>query len=379
LARLYPILTLDTRFIAAVVGSVTLIVGAGVALVQTDLRKILAWSTVSQGGYVLLFLGSGGYAAGILHLFTHGFVKTALFLAAGSIIQGLGTADIRQMGGLWKRFPITALGSLLAILALGGAPWLSISYSTNLGLACVYDYAHALQATNGGLIAILLFHIPAVCTYITALGIGRWWWLAFAGTNRNAKLYDAAHESAFLTLPIILLAAFLAGGLYEFAGILPLIGKSIPAILLALGANTSSLVLSGSALARLLVIRETGWAFLGLGVAAFIHLNGLELSNRLRRLPGINILDYWLRERMFFDEVFEGLLLPALLLLIRATGLLEWVGRAFVKIISVLVGGLVGLVAHIEHSTQLKPTPEAGNAPPASPEAEGTAGESLSP
>jgi NADH-quinone oxidoreductase subunit L len=334
---------------------------------------------VSQGGYVLLFLGSGGYAAGILHLFTHGFVKTALFLAAGSIVQGLGTADIRQMGGLWKRFPITALGSLLAILALGGAPWLSVSYSTNLGLACVYDYAHALQATNGRLIAILLFHLPAVCTYITALGIGRWWWLTFAGTNRNAKLLDAAHESAFLTLPIILLAAFLAGGLYQFAGILPLIGKSVPTILTVRGPGTHSLVLEGSPQAYLLAVRETGWAFLGLGAAVFIHLNGLALANRLRRLPGINVLDYWLRERMFFDEVFEGLLVPALLLLARITGVVEWLGRIFVKIISVLVGVMVGLVAWIERSTELQTAPVAGDAPPASPDTEGASGESLSP
>jgi len=359
LARVYPVLTLDARFIAAVLGSVTLAVGAAVALVQTDLRKILAWSTVSQGGYVLLFLGAGGYEAGILHLFTHGFAKTALFLAAGSIVQGLGTADIRQMGGLWKRFPITAVGSLLAILALGGAPWLSGSYSTDLGLECVYDYAHALQATGGGPLALLLFHVPALCTYVTALGIGRWWWLAFAGTNRNPKLFEAAHESAFLTLPILLLAIFLVGGLYDFAGIRLLIGKSIPAILLAPGPGTPSLVVTGSELARALVIRETGWAFLGLGAAVFIHLNGMGFSRRLRGLPGVNLVDYWLRARMFFDELFEGLLLPALLLLARVTSLVEWLGRALVGILSGVVGIMAGLVARIEGFTR-QPAPAEG-------------------
>ena len=128
-------------FIAAVVGCVTLAVGGAIALVQTDIRKILAWSTVSQGGYMLLFLGAGGYSAGILQLFTHGFAKTALVFAAGAVLAGTGTADIRQMGGLWKRFPITAVGALLAVLTLGSVPWMSGAYSTNLGLGCVYDYA----------------------------------------------------------------------------------------------------------------------------------------------------------------------------------------------------------------------------------------------
>ena len=360
LARVYPILTLDARFIAAVLGSVTLAAGAAVALVQTDLRKILAWSTVSQGGYVLLFLGAGGYEAGILHLFTHGFAKTALFLAAGAVVQGLGTADIRQMGGLWKRFPITAFGSLLAILALGGAPWLSGSYSTDLGLACVYDYAHALQGVGGRHLALLLFHVPAACTYVTALGIGRWWWLAFAGANRNPKLFDAAHESAFLTLPILLLAGFLFGGLYDFAGIVKLIDKSIPAILLAAGPGARPLVLTGSELAgalviselaRALVIRQTAWAFLGLGAAVFIHLDGMGFSKRLRGLPGVNVMDYWLRERMFFDELFEGALMPALRLLARVTSVVEWLGRALGRVVAGAVGLLAGLVARLEGLT----------------------------
>ncbi len=364
LARVYPILTLDARLIAAVVGCVTLMAGAGVALVQTDLRKILAWSTVSQGGYVLLFLGAGGYQAGILQLFTHGFAKTGLFLAAGTVMHGLGTADLRQMGGLWKRFPITAVGSLLAVLALGGAPWFSGAYSTNLGLACVYDYAHALQAVGGRHYQLLLYYLPAAFTYITALGMGRWWWLTFAGTSRNAKLYEAAHEAPFLTLPIIILTGFYAGWSYDFAGLLPLIGKSIPTILLP-HAGAPALVLTGSDVALAIVIRDTGWAFLGLATAAFVYMDGLAFADRLRRLPVVKVVDYWLRERMFFDELYEGLLLPAVLLAARLTGVLERLGRMVMKLAARVLALGMALAARAEHSHQhASPPPERGEDEP---------------
>jgi NADH:ubiquinone oxidoreductase subunit 5 (subunit L)/multisubunit Na+/H+ antiporter MnhA subunit len=360
LARLYPVLTLDTRLIAAVIGVVTLTVGALIALVQNDCRKILAWSTVSQAGYVLLFLGSGGYAAGILHLFTHGFVKTALFFAAGAVIQGYATADVRQMGGLWKRFPITAAGSLLAVLALAGVPWMSGSYSTNCGLAGVYDYAHALQATSGRHFELLLFHLPAAVTYITALGMGRWWWLIFAASSRNAKLYEAADERAFLTLPIILLAGLYVGWLYDFAGILPLIGRSVPADLMPGGNGNGgggALIVNATAEAWELVIRDTSWAFLGLLVAVLIHVRGVAFSSRIRRLPGVNLVDYWLRERMFFDDLFEGILLPAVRSLPALTGLVERAGRALVKGISNGISLALTFAAHVEKKNREEAAP----------------------
>jgi NADH-quinone oxidoreductase subunit L len=340
LARLYPILTLDARLFLALVGGVTLAAGVGVALVQSDLRQILAWLTVSQGGYVLLFLGAGGYEAGILHLFTQGFLRTALFLAAGTVLRGLGTADIRQMGGLWKRFPITAFASLLAVLAVAGAPWLSGAYATNLGLACVYDYAHTLQAAHGRYFQHFLFYLPAAFTYVTALAIGRWWWLTFAGINRAPKLYDAAHEAVFLTLPVILLAAFYAGRLYDFAGLLPLIGKSVPAVLRTQGGPV--LTWLGSAQAQVVVLRDTGLAFLGLGIAVFIYLNGMGFAARLRRLPFLNGVEFWLRERFFFDEFTESALLPALRLAVRLVAAIEWLALAILR----LCGRLLALLAY---------------------------------
>ena len=350
LARLFPVLTLDARLLLAIVGTVTILAGAAAALVQYDLRHILAWLTVSQGGWILLFLGAGGYDAAILHLFTQAFFRTTLFLAAGVVLRGLGTADLRQMGGLWKRFPITAFASLAAVLALGGAPWLSGAYATNFGLACVYDYAHALQAAHGRYVLHLLFYLPVIGAYLTALVIGRWWWLTFAGVNRAPQLYEAAHESAFLTLPIALLAVFYAGSLY--AGILPLIDKSVPAALQAHG--DSPLVWIGSPLAKAVALRGTGLAFLGLGAAAFLYLNGLAFTTRLRRLPGLNGLEFWLRQRFFFDELLEGVLLG---LARRLLATLQWLGRAAARVLVGLLHLLARTIVRLDREAVLAPPP----------------------
>ncbi|HEY4328290.1 MAG TPA: proton-conducting transporter membrane subunit [Phycisphaerae bacterium] len=364
IARIYPIFTMDARFIAAVVGCVTLATAALVALVQSDIRKILAWSTVSQGGYILLFLGAGGYSAGILHLFTHGFIKTALFLAAGSIIYGISDSagdagrsigdvcDIRQLGGLWKRFPITAIFSLIAVLALAGAPWMSGAYSTNHGLACVYDYAHALQGGSASArYELLLFEIPAAMTYVTALGIGRWWWLIFAGVSRNPKLMEQAHESPFATFPIIILAGFSIGQWFEFSGIQALIGKSIPSIILPL-------VVNGSAIGYAVVLRVAGWAFVGLALAAFIYMAGLAFPNRIRHLPGINGVDYWLRERMFLDDLYESLFYGGVLVLSRTVRLVEWTGQTALLLMSLAYRSAIKGIARIDQNAASPPAPE---------------------
>jgi NADH-quinone oxidoreductase subunit L len=365
LARVFVLMTLDVRLIAAVVGSVTLCGACLVAIVQTDMRKTLAWLAVSHGGFVLLFLGTGGYTAGILHLVTQAFVKTALFLAAGSVLHGLGTADLRQMGGLWRRFPITAAASLICVLAAAGAPWLSSTYSTNTGMVAVLDYAQALRGTSGNDLFIwLLFRTPIAVTYLASFAIGRWWWLIFAGPNRNAKLLDAASESAFLTLPVIILAVFSIGYWFEFARMPELITRSIPAVMLP--ADGPALVIQQNDLAADAgfphVIRATGWSFLGLAAAVAIYFNGLGFATRLRRLPGLNIVDYWLRQGMFLDELFEALL--------HLLGPLAWsvrrLEKLFVGILRLVLFILSLPVLLISLVERPRPSPPAPPAAPAS-------------
>jgi proton-translocating NADH-quinone oxidoreductase chain L len=183
-ARVFPILTLDARLVIAVIGAVTLAIGALIALVQTDLKRILAYSTISQLGYMMLFLGAGGYTAGLLHLVTHAFFKACLFLAAGSVLHNLHhNGNLRRMGGLWKRLPITAACALLASLSLAATPYLSGAFSKELGMAGVYQFAHQLSLGGGGhaKYAMTLFWVPTLASYLTGFYIGILFWLTLGG------------------------------------------------------------------------------------------------------------------------------------------------------------------------------------------------------
>ena len=104
----------------AIVGAITAIFAATIALVQTDIKRVLAYSTISQLGYMMLALGTAGYVAGVFHLTTHAFFKALLFLAAGSVIHAVHTQDIEKMGGLWKKLPKTGL---LFLIGTTGDQW----------------------------------------------------------------------------------------------------------------------------------------------------------------------------------------------------------------------------------------------------------------
>ncbi len=128
--RCYPLFTPEARLIIAYTGGITLFVAATVALVMTDIKKVLAYSTVSQLGYMILALGVGGWAAGLFHLITHAFFKALLFLCSGSVIYGCHhEQEMGKMGGLFKKMPITAITMLVGVLAISGIPLFSGWYS----------------------------------------------------------------------------------------------------------------------------------------------------------------------------------------------------------------------------------------------------------
>jgi NADH-quinone oxidoreductase subunit L len=119
--RFYPVLTPDVLLVIAIVGAITLFIAATIALVANDIKRVLAYSTVSQLGYMMLALGVGGWAAGLFHLVTHAFFKSLLFLCSGSVIHACHTNDMRKMGGLAKVMPWTAGTMLVGCLAIIGA------------------------------------------------------------------------------------------------------------------------------------------------------------------------------------------------------------------------------------------------------------------
>jgi NADH-quinone oxidoreductase subunit L len=199
--------------IAAWIGGLTALLAATIALVQTDLKKILAYSTVSQLGYMMLGVGVAAYGASIFHLVTHAFFKALLFLAAGSVMHALhDVLDIRRMGGLRDKLPTTFRTFLIGAAALAGIPPLSGFFSKDSILAAALGHNPVLYAL--GLFTALL----------TAFYSFRAVFLTFFGKPRDQHLYAHAHESPrAMTMPLWILAGLaVVGGLLNLPGALTL-------------------------------------------------------------------------------------------------------------------------------------------------------------
>lgn len=187
----------------AVIGGITAILSATIALVTTDIKGILAFSTISQLGYMTIALGVGAMGAGMFHLMNHAVFKALLFLTAGSVIHSAHTQDIREMGGLGKEMKITATTMLIGSLALAGIFPLNGFFSKD---AVILETFLRWEETGDPL--ILFVFISAVLTaFLTAFYIFRMWFLVFAGKPRDEHRH--AHESPkIMTIPLIILATF---------------------------------------------------------------------------------------------------------------------------------------------------------------------------
>lgn len=196
-ARALPLFELAPNMmsIIAIVGLVTAGIAATMALVMTDLKRILAYSTISHLGFMMLALGAGGFAAAIFHLVAHGFSKALLFLGAGSVMHSLNDeTDIRKMGGLRKRMPVTATTFLIGAISLAGIP----------PLAGFFSKDELLNAILGGQ-HVLFFLLTLLIAFISALYIIRATLLVFYGPL--LKENEKCHESPkIMTIPMILLA-----------------------------------------------------------------------------------------------------------------------------------------------------------------------------
>ena len=184
--------------VIAWVGGITAIMAATIAIAQNDIKRILAYSTLSQLGYMVMAVGLGGPTAAMFHLTTHAFFKALLFLGAGSVILALHhEQDIWKMGGLWKKTPITFWTFLVGTLALAGVFPFSGFYSKDEIL---------LLALHQN---VPLFIIGTVTAFLTAYYMGRECFVMFFGKPRDEHAYEHAHESPWvMTLPLILLAIF---------------------------------------------------------------------------------------------------------------------------------------------------------------------------
>ena len=173
-------LTLD---VVAVVGCLTALVAGTIGLVQNDIKRVLAYSTVSQLGYMFLAMGVGAFAGGIFHLYTHAFFKALLFLGSGAVIHALhGEQDLRRMGGLKRELPLTYWTFLMGTLAIAGVPLLSGFFSKDEILGKTFESGHTV-----------LWAVALVTAFLTATYMFRLLYLAFFGERRAAPV--AAHAS----------------------------------------------------------------------------------------------------------------------------------------------------------------------------------------
>ncbi len=208
MARLYPLLRLapDVHYLIGAIGAFTAIFAASIAIFQRDIKKVLAYSTLSQLGYMFLAIGVGGFVAGVFHFMTHAFFKALLFLAAGSVIHALqGEQDLNHMGGLAKKMPWTAMAFLSGTLAISGIPPFAGFYSKEAILGQAYNSGH-----------ILLWGVGVLTAGLTAFYMFRLFFLTFYGKPRDAHLYEHAHEAPLvMTIPVVILGVLaLIGGFF---------------------------------------------------------------------------------------------------------------------------------------------------------------------
>ncbi|HCR85139.1 MAG TPA: NADH-quinone oxidoreductase subunit L, partial [Alphaproteobacteria bacterium] len=192
------------RNMVTIVGATTAIFAATIALTQNDIKKIIAYSTCSQLGYMFFACGVSAYAAGIFHLYTHGFFKALLFLSAGSVIHAMSDEqDIKKMGALWNKIPLTYVVMLIGTLAITGFPYLSGYFSKDLILEAAYAKS---QAGSG--VAKYAFYVGIVTAFLTAFYSWRLVLLTFHGKFRNTdEVKEHIHESpVVMTLPLMLLS-----------------------------------------------------------------------------------------------------------------------------------------------------------------------------
>ncbi|MCY0876514.1 MAG: NADH-quinone oxidoreductase subunit L [Firmicutes bacterium] len=203
-ARMFPLFTASSGAseTVAIIGGITAILAASIGLTQRDIKRVIAYSTVSQLGYMMLAMGVGAYVSGVFHLMTHAFFKALLFLAAGSVIHAIDTQDLREMGGLRKFMPITHITFLAGALALSGIPPFAGFWSKDDILSAAFDSGH-----------YVLYALGLIAAFFTAFYIFRVYFLTFGGTYKGEK---HPHESGpAMTIPLILLAI-----LATFAGFL---------------------------------------------------------------------------------------------------------------------------------------------------------------
>jgi NADH-quinone oxidoreductase subunit L len=287
----------QTLTIVAVVGVATALMAGTIGLVQNDIKRVLAYSTVSQLGYMFLAMGVGAYAAGIFHLYTHAFFKALLFLGSGAVIHALGgEQDLRRMGGLKKELPITYWTFLIGSLAIAGVPGLAGFFSKDEILFRTFAGGHTL-----------LWAIGLLTSLLTAIYMFRLVFLAFYGQKHNheghggddgghgSRLHDAPPAMAF-ALIVLALGSIVAG----YAG---LGGRFERFLEPSFGVQTGEAT-TGAGLETTLMAVSSIVAVAGIGLAMYFFLKRREAADRVARQ--FAALHRVLEHKYYVDEIYDA-------------------------------------------------------------------------
>ncbi len=291
-ARMSPLYAhaAEASAVIAAVGVATAFLAATIALVQNDIKKVLAYSTVSQLGLMFVALGVGAYAVAIFHVVTHAFFKACLFLGAGSVIHALhGEQDLRRMGGLAGRIPLTFVTFAIATAAIAGIPPLAGFFSKDEILWFAY------ASPQGG--APWLWWLASLASVLTSLYMFRLLWLAFFGRSRmTPEVEHHVHESPWPMTGVLLVLA----GLSLLGGFIPIVHFLEP--MLPLPPVPEALHHQE----RLLIGIAVAAAFAGLGAAAWFF--GGDATRAARVRDAMAGLHRWLTNKCYVDELYEAAL-----------------------------------------------------------------------
>jgi NADH-quinone oxidoreductase subunit L len=335
--------------VVAIIGAATAFFAATVGLVQTDIKRVLAYSTISQLGYMFLGLGVGAYSAAVFHLMTHAFFKALLFLAAGSVIHGLsGEQEMLKMGGLRKHLPVTFWTMTAGVIAIAGFFPFAGFFSKD---AILYE------AFQHGSLGKLLYAVGLLTAGLTSFYMFRLWYLTFMGTSRAEAHADAhgashanshahaPHESPWvMLLPLVILAILsVCGGwigIDRFGSFLsPIVGPvtdpaSMP------GGKSLDITLSIVAV----IVAALGWL-----VAHILYSKGTEKAEKLAvSMPALHTM---LVKKYGIDELYNAVIVTPITL--GARYLLGWIGEGMlVRGSAWLLAGITGLCGEVARRWQ---------------------------
>tara|TARA_Y100001970_G_scaffold228827_1_gene283572 strand:- start:5081 stop:6991 length:1911 start_codon:yes stop_codon:yes gene_type:complete len=280
----------------AIIGMLTAIFAASVAIVQNDIKKIIAYSTCSQLGYMFFAAGIGAYHVAIFHLFTHAFFKALLFLGSGSVIHSLkDEQDIRNMGGLWKKMPFTWISMIIGTLALTGFPLLSGFYSKD----AIIEFAYLRGSTLGYLTAF----VGIFTAFLTAVYSWRLIFKTFHGNYNNKNLSRSEIQDSgmimILPLAILVLGSIFAGYIFKEV----LIGDRYfdfwkNSILMLYNFDTSLIPLWLIVITPFLVCSAIPLSY-------YLYIKNEKILNNIK-IRNISIYNFLLN-KWYFDELYDYL------------------------------------------------------------------------